>query len=129
MRHDLAHRLWGWGSVAEVVKLHAVPAVEPATPPAPTMAHPKNWAELVKFRNIESVRGTVWPLAQAKILFDEFERRQALPGARRVAEEMAGELPSSTPGKTLSISGFNRIKAKATSNEPGKRESRWSKSA
>jgi len=103
----LAHKLWAWGRVAEVVPLHVVASAEVA---------PTTWAALVAFR--EANPRTAWTVEQKIVLSNEFTKRSNAPGAKGVAAAMAAELPGNI-GKRLSVKRFNELKA-AKSNA-GKR--------
>ncbi len=113
--HELAHSLWGWGSVSEVVPLRSVTTAN---------ADPKTWSDLVSYRK-EHI-GANWPPAHKKILASEFDRRSAIPGVKGVAKAMAAELPGKDD-KPLSVKRFNELKA--TKSEPGKRQASASKAA
>jgi hypothetical protein len=106
---NIAHSLWGWGSVAEVVQLHVVSAeaVEPST-----------YNELVLFRASQSK--SEWTKVQKGLAAKEASRRKALPGAKGVASAMAKELG-------VSVSRFNDLIR--NSGATGKRETVRAKSA
>ena len=97
-----AHAHWSWGSVAEVVPLHAVPKVD---------AEPTTWAGLVAFRRKKP--STTWTVTQKNALSAEFAIRNKVPGATGVATSMAGEL-------SISVSRFNGLKR--TKHDGGKRQ-------
>ncbi len=104
-----AYELWGWGSVAEVVRLHAVPKVD---------AEPTTWTELVEFRKSHSQ--TEWTTAQKHIAAAEATRRKNVPGATGVAVAMANELD-------VTVSRFNGLIRNP--NEAGKRKTQRNQSA
>ena len=93
VRHELANKLWGWGSVAQVVPLHSVSTEG-------QVEEPKTYAELVTFRTNKSK--SEWTTSQKGIAAAEAKRRKALPGAKGVASMMAKELG-------VSVSRFNDL--------------------
>lgn len=109
IRLDMAFQLWGWGGVAAVTSLRAVPA---------TNAEPETWTDLVSFRKEHG--SAEWTVTQKGIAASEATRRKAVLGARGVAVAMAGELD-------ITVSRFNDLIR--NSSVPGKRKTARKKSA
>lgn len=109
VRHNLAHKLWGWGNATQVVQLKTVPQAN---------AEPTNWSELLEFRK-KNAR-TEWTVKQKGIAAAEATRRKAMPGAIGVAIAMAGELG-------ISVSLLNKHISEP--DQCGKRAAARSKSA
>lgn len=98
----LAHKYWGWGSVANVVQLQSVDV--------PIEKEPTTFAQLVRFRKDHP--GSEWTLNQKAILAREARTRHEKPGAQRVSEAIADKLG-------ITISRVNDLISKADSG--GKR--------
>lgn len=84
----LAHALWGWGRVVEVVG--SVAKVTPLHSVLEANAEPTNWPQLIEFR--KTFPGTEWSIKQKNIVANEAKTRTAVPGSTGVKESMAGEL-------------------------------------
>lgn len=82
---DVAHALWDWGTVAEVVQLHAV-AVEDAKP--------TTWAAFILHRT--NNKGHAWTKEMRALLVQEEAKRKA-SGHTGIRKKMADELGFMTP--------------------------------
>lgn len=108
VRHDLAHKLWGWGCV-KANQIEVTPASEKPS---------ASWNEVVCIKKAD--KGAALSQDQKRAIAVEFDRRSKLPGANGVAKAMACELG-------ISVTAFNGLKKGA--NEAGKREEKNKRAA
>lgn len=79
--HELAHALWGWGSVAEVVRLHAVPKVDAQSKALPSGAAPG--ANVGKDGIRVRIPGTPWTDEQETQLQQDFKDARGKSAAEK----------------------------------------------